>query len=137
MGEEQPSLGQLIWLVRRELEWAYGVDADHPLRFEVGTVELDVTVEATRMTTGGGGLDLKVLGVGASGDVSRESGRGITSQVHVVLTPRDTRRGGGKFEVSAVDTEPPPRRAEASQLAQGASEGAGWRARDTEPAPGS
>lgn len=56
--EEQPSLGQLIWLVRRELEWAYEVDRDHPLRFEVGPVELEVTVGAGRATTGGGGLDL-------------------------------------------------------------------------------
>jgi Trypsin-co-occurring domain 2 len=71
MGEEQPSLGQLIWLVRRELEWAYGVDVKNPLRFEVGSVELDVTVEATKTTKGGGGLDLKVMGVGASGDLSR------------------------------------------------------------------
>jgi Trypsin-co-occurring domain 2 len=72
MGEEQPSLGQLIWLVRRELEWAYGVDAKNPLRFAVGSVELDVTVEATKITKGGAGLDLKVMGVGASGDLSRE-----------------------------------------------------------------
>lgn len=41
-------------LVRRELEWAYEVDKDHPLRFDVGPVELDVTVEATRATNGGG-----------------------------------------------------------------------------------
>ena len=40
--EQQPSLGQLIWLVRRELEWAYAADADQPLRFEVGPVELDL-----------------------------------------------------------------------------------------------
>jgi len=114
--EERPSLGQLIWLVRRELEWAYGVDADQPLRFEVGTVELDVTVEATRTTTGGGGLDLKVLGVGASGELSRENAQATTSQVHLVLSPRDIRRSGGKFEVSARDTEPPPRRAEAIDI---------------------
>jgi hypothetical protein len=50
--DEQPSLGQLIWLVRRELEWAHAVDADHPLRFDVGTVELNVDVEAKRATEG-------------------------------------------------------------------------------------
>jgi hypothetical protein len=31
--------------------------------------------------------------------------------VHVVLTPKDTATGR-KLEVSALDTEPPPRRAE-------------------------
>jgi hypothetical protein len=139
MGEEQPSLGQLIWLVRRELEWAYGVDAKNPLRFEVGPVELDVTVEATKTNKGGGGLDLKVMGVGASGDLSREGVRGTTSRVHVVLTPRDTRRAGGKYEISAVDTEPPPRRAEVTgeqHATSGSSSGRAMGARDTEPPPG-
>ncbi len=141
--DEQPSLGQLIWLVRRELEWAYAADADHPLRFEVGTVELDVTVEATRATTGGGGLDLKVLGVGASGDLSRESTRGTTSNVHVMLTPVDTREGSRRYQISARDTEPPPRRAvvadeiatERDRSSETDATGAGqrWAARDTEP----
>ena len=112
VSEEQPSLGQLIWLVRRELEWAYAADADNPLRFDVGPVELETTVEATRATTGGGGLDLKVLGVGASGELSRESTRGTTSRVHVTLTPVDTRTGSRKYQISARDTEPPPRRAD-------------------------
>lgn len=145
--EEQPSLGQLIWLVRRELEWAYGADVDHPLRFEVGAVELDVRVEATRATTGGGGLDLKVLGVGASGDLSRESMRGTTSNVHVTLTPVDTRTGSRRYEISARDTEPPPRRADAvgdtaaesarSLEPDATGDGQGWAARDTEPSPSS
>jgi Trypsin-co-occurring domain 2 len=139
MSEEQPSLGQLIWLVRRELEWAYAVDAKNPLRFEVGPVELDVTVEATNTTKGGGGLDLKVMGVGASGDLSREGARGTTTRVHVVLTPRDTRRAGGKYVISAVDTEPPPRRAEVTGeplMSSGPGSEGGLGARDTEPPPG-
>lgn len=145
MKEEQPSLGQLIWLVRRELEWAYEVDRNHPLRFEVGTVEVDVTVEATRSTTGGGGLDLKVLGVGVSGDLSREGTRGNTSNVHLTLTPVDTRTGSRKYEISARDTEPPPRRAGAVDDMAAESvrapepdvmgEGHGRAARDTEPPP--
>jgi hypothetical protein len=140
MGEEQPSLGQPIWLVRRELEWAYGVDAKNPLRFEVGSVELDVTVEATKTTTGGVGLDLKVLGVGASADGSRDSTRGTTSQVHVVLTPWDTRRPDGKYVISAVDTEPPPRRTEAAgepPVSSGPDSERALGARDTELPPGS
>jgi hypothetical protein len=140
MGEEQPSLGQLIWVVRRELEWACGVDAKNPLRFEVGPVELDVTVEASKTTKGGGGLDLKVLGVGASGDLSREGARGTTSRVHVVLTPHDTRRAGGKYVISAVDTEPPPRRSEVTgevPVSSGSGSGRAMGARDTELPPGS
>ena len=142
MSDEQPRLGQLIWLVRRELEWAHGVDADHPLRFDVGSVELDVAVEVSRVTSGGGGLDLKVLGVGASGDLSQERSRGSTSTVHVVLTPRDTRSGDGKLDVSALDVEPPPRRAETKEPGDvrpeslGAAEAQNLAgAMDTEPPP--
>jgi hypothetical protein len=145
--EEQPSLGQLIWLVRRELEWVHQADRDHPLRFDVGTVEVDVIVEVTRATTGGGGLDLKVLSVGASGNLSGESRRGTTSNVHVTLTPVDTRTGSRRYEISARDTEPPSRQADA--VGEKAAEsvrssepgttggGRGWVATDTEPSPGS
>ena len=110
--DEQPSLGQLIWLVRRELEWAQQVDADRPLRFEVEKVEMDVGVEITRATTGNGGLDLKVLGVGVSVGGSLASTTGSTSTVHLVLAPRDVRSGDHRLTVSGLDTEPPPRRAE-------------------------
>ena len=112
MADEQPSLGQLIWLVRRELEWARQVDEDEPLKFDVSSVELDVVVEATRSTTGGGGLDLKVFGVGGRADLSHESGHQASSTVHVVLKPSDTRVDGGTLQISAADTEPPTRRAD-------------------------
>ena len=145
--DEQPSLGQLIWLVRRELEWAYAVDRDQPLRFDVGSVELDVTVEATRSTTGAGGLDLKVVGVGASGKLSRENTRGTTSNVHVTMTPVDTRTGSRRYQISAVDTEPPPRRADSGSEPGAAltpplersttSRSEGWAGMDTEPSASS
>jgi Trypsin-co-occurring domain 2 len=106
-GEQKDlSLGQLIWVVRRELEWARQVDENHPLRFDVGSVELDVEVEIGRTTSGKGGLSAMVVGVGGTADISRETLRGATTKVHLVLTPRDT--AGGKFDVSAHDTEPPP-----------------------------
>lgn len=114
MGEEQPSLGQLIWSVRRELEWARQIDAEHPLRFEVGSVELDVVVEATRTSAGEGGLDLKVMGVGGSAGGSHERSRGATTTVHVVLTPQDSRFNSGRYQISGNDVEPPPRRAEST-----------------------
>jgi hypothetical protein len=120
MADEQPSLGQLIWLVRRELEWARQIDEDQPLRFDVGTVELDVDVEVTKTTSGGGGLDLTIMGVGGKADLSRESGRTGGTTVHVVLTPSDSRTSSGKYQVSALDTEPPPRRTLATDEADGA-----------------
>ena len=114
MPNDQPSLGQLIWLVRRELEWARQVDEDQPLRFDVGRVELDVAVDVTKTTSGGGGLDLTIMGVGGKADLSRESGGTSGTTVHVVLTPSDSRASSGKYQVSALDTEPPPRRASAA-----------------------
>ena len=120
MADEQPTLGQLIWLVRRELEWARQIDEDQPLRFDVGPVELDLAVEVTKTTSGGGGLDLTIMGVGAKGDLSRESGRSSGTTVHVVLTPTDSRDSSGKYQVSALDTEPPPRRTAPPREADGA-----------------
>jgi hypothetical protein len=109
--DDQPSLGQFIWLVRRELQWAQEVDRDQPLRFDVDSVELDLAVEATTTKKGGGGLDLKVLGVGLSAGGGAEAARQQTNTIHVVLSASDT--GGKKWQVSAEDREPPVRRAEA------------------------
>jgi hypothetical protein len=110
----------MIWLVRRELEWAREVDADSPLRFQVDAVELDVAVEASRTTTGNGGLDLKVLGWGISGEATHEITKGTATTVHVVLTPQNSQSSSGRYIISGRDTEPPPRRAESSEgLSQG------------------
>jgi hypothetical protein len=76
-------------------------------------VELDVNVEVTK-TISGGGLDLTIMRVGGKADLSRESGRASGTTVHVVLTPSDSRTPSGKYQVSALDTEPPPRRASAT-----------------------
>lgn len=143
MSEEPLSLGQLIWLVRRELEWAHAVDADHPLRFDVDSIELDVAVEAGHSVVGKAGLEIKVMSIGGGGDVSRENKKGSTTNIHVVLTPRDLNSSTGRFNVSAMDTEPPPRWPDAlhdTPTALGAEEtlsvnGAPLSATDTEPVP--
>ena len=108
---DQPSLGQFIWLVRRELQWAQEVDRDQPLRFDVDSVALDLVVEATKTKKGGGGLDLKVLGVGLSAGGGAEAARQQTNTIHLVLSASDL--AGQKWQVSAEDREPPVRRAEA------------------------
>jgi hypothetical protein len=102
--DEQPSLGELIRAVRQELEYARTADADNPLRFDVGPVELDVEVEVSKTWHGDGGFDVKVL----KADLSRDSVHGATSRVHVVLTPYDLRTQDGRYTVRARDTEPPP-----------------------------
>ena len=107
--EEQPSLGQLIYSVRRELEWVRAVDSGGPLLFDVGIVELDVDVEVSRAAKGELGLDVKIVKAGGA----RERTTGMTSKVHVVLSPRDLRTGDGRYTVTGTDTEPPPRPDEA------------------------
>ena len=109
--DDQPSLGQFIWLVRRELQWEQEVDRDQPLRFNVESVELDLVVDATRTTGGGGGLDLKVFGVGLSAKADVGGTRQLSNTVHIVLSATDM--GGNKWQVGAEDREPPPRRAAA------------------------
>ncbi len=76
--DEQPSLGELIRAVRQELEYARTADADNPLRFDVGPVELDVEArEVSKTWHGDGGFDVKVLKAG----LSRDSAHGATSRV--------------------------------------------------------
>jgi hypothetical protein len=111
VNDDQPSLGQFIWLVRRELQWAQEVDRDEPLRFNVESVELDLVVDATRTKEGGGGLDLKVFGVGLSAKADVVGTRQLSNTVHIVLSASET--GGKKWQVGAEDREPPPRRAAA------------------------
>src|ERR1700682_3714341 len=104
--DDQPSLGQFIWLVRRELQWAQEVDRDQPLRFDVDSVALDLVVDATTTKKGHGGLDLKVMGVGLSAGGGAEAARQQANTIHVVLSASDT--GGKKWQVGAEDREPPP-----------------------------
>jgi hypothetical protein len=74
-------------------------------------VELQASLEVSRTRGAGGGLDLTVFGVGAKGELSGDRSRGTAATVKVTLTPSD-RRSGGKYQISAVDVEPPPRRAD-------------------------
>lgn len=107
--DKHPSLSQLIWLVRRELEWAHQLDKEHPLRFDVGTVEIETTVEIARSSTGRGGLNLTLFGVGGTAGADRTAGNKSTSIVRVSLAPRSGGGSDGRFDVSAIDLEPPPR----------------------------
>lgn len=109
--DEQPSLGQFIWMVRQELQWAHEAGHDQPLRFDVESVALDLVVDTGKSGERGGGLDLKVLGVGLAGHADVERSRHDGTTVHVVLTARDA--SGRKLQVGATDREPPVRRAEA------------------------
>jgi hypothetical protein len=100
--EDAPRLGEMIYQLRRELEWARRVDKDHPIRLEVGTIELDVTLSVSRTTGVNGGVVLKVLSIGGK----KESIEGETTRLHLLLTPHDRdARPGDRFDVGAKDVE--------------------------------
>ncbi len=82
-------LSDLIRDLRSELQKARTAGAGEPLRFEVGPVELDLTIAVTQ--EGGGGAKVKfwVVELGGDGKVSRES----TQRVKLTLQPKDAATG--------------------------------------------
>ena len=105
MSDEGLNLSDVISLARKELQAAHDRDLDQDLTFDVQSVTLNVAIQVTRRRSGRAGLDLKVLGVGVSGEGGDEGTRGTESQISVVLTPNY--QGTGRYSVSAADTEEP------------------------------
>lgn len=101
------TLSQLIWAIRQDLHSAQTSAAGDPFRFGVDKIEVDVTLEAMTSTDAAGGLNLKVLGVGADGKLQRSSANTSTAGVRVTISPRDARVQNGRLEVGAIDTEIP------------------------------
>jgi hypothetical protein len=101
MSDDAITLGELIMQLRQELDAAQRDDPVHPIRFQVGPIELETTLSVTRAQAGKAGLVLKVLSLGGE----RSKGNTNTTRVHLVLTPTDLRSAGGDLTVSAEDTE--------------------------------
>jgi hypothetical protein len=101
-GDAPATLGELIMQLRRELDAAQRDDPDHPIRFGVGPIGLETTLEVTRARKGNVGLVLRVLSLGGE----KSSGDTATTRVKLVLTPSDRRAPGGDLRVGAKDSEP-------------------------------
>lgn len=82
-------LAESIGSLRRELAEAIAAGADEDLQFEVGEIELELTVTAERSREGSGGVQFWV--VNASGGLATSSA--TTHTVKIPLTPRP--KGGG------------------------------------------
>jgi hypothetical protein len=82
-------LSDLIRDLRSELQKARASGAGEPLRFEVGPVELDLTVAVTREGGGGAKVRFWVVELGGDAKVSRES----TQHVKLTLKPKDAATG--------------------------------------------
>ncbi|MFE9426625.1 trypco2 family protein [Kitasatospora sp. NPDC006697] len=91
MSEEYPEveLAEAVEAVRRQLAQAAERAAGERLQFEVGTVELEFSVELRRERQGGGGVRAWVLSVGAEASQARTRAHRVT----VSLTPVDTATG--------------------------------------------
>jgi hypothetical protein len=88
-------LSEMIEALRVELAVATENGDGKALRFEVGPVELEVEVAASRRTSGNGGVEFWVLKAGA------EHGREdvVTHRIKVTLQPK-LADGGGVVEVA-------------------------------------
>jgi hypothetical protein len=96
-------LAEAIGELRRELESALTSAAEPRIRFELGPVELEFTVDFKN--TGGvdGGIRWGVVSFGAKGEHAAQHG----NRLKLVLQPKDTTTGR-KAEVTASRPELPP-----------------------------
>ena len=82
-------LSAAVRAVRRELLAAAQEGAGEPLRFEVGPIQMEFTVELTAEAGVSGGVRAWVLNAGAEARATR----GSTHRVSFTLTPKDAATG--------------------------------------------
>ncbi|WP_034089029.1 trypco2 family protein [Streptacidiphilus albus] len=92
-------LSAAVRAIRRELAAAAADGEGEPVRFEVGPIQLDLTVELTRETGAKGGVRAWVVEAGADTRATRNS----THHLSFTLTPRSAATGG---PVEIADPEP-------------------------------
>jgi hypothetical protein len=80
-------LASVVRQLRQELNEALADSEGERLRFELGPVELALTVTVGREATPGAKIRFWVVEAGADAKISRES----LQEIKLVLTPRDTK----------------------------------------------
>lgn len=91
-------LAETIRALRVELTEAMESGRDESLRFELGAVELNVTLAITRETTGDAGVRFGVVSFGAKGNTADE----VTHQLSLSLSPV-TIDGDGQARAARVN----------------------------------
>ncbi|WP_328908057.1 hypothetical protein OG230_00200 [Streptomyces sp. NBC_00234] len=76
-------LAETIQALRAELTAAMGSGRDEALQFELGAVELNVTLAITREATGDAGVRFGVVSFGTKGQIGDQA----THQLSLSLTP--------------------------------------------------
>lgn len=105
--EMEIPLMETIQQLRNELAVAVYEGKDHPLRFHVESIELELQVKASRESTGkaGGKAEVKFWVVNATAEAGGEHKRG-SENVHTVklkLLPIQTDADGSKKQVLVGD----------------------------------
>jgi hypothetical protein len=100
------TLAQAVEGIRAELSEAMAAGERELLRFDVGEVELEFTVEIRRDLQAKTGVRVWVVELGGSGGLSR----GSTQRVKVTLNPVDIATGRSPRIADQVAAPPPRRR---------------------------
>jgi hypothetical protein len=92
-------LASLVRQLRAELTEALADGAGERLRFELGPVELTLTVTVGREATPGARIRFWVVEAGADAKVSREA----IQEIKLSLTPKDMANPGGRPLISGPE----------------------------------
>jgi len=98
MGGTVIELSEMISELRRELNHAIEAGHDEPLRFELGPVEVEVTVGLDSKGTAGAKVRFWVVELGGDGEVARSS----LQRIKLTLQPR-LAGSSGRPEVAGAD----------------------------------
>ncbi|MEV7275459.1 trypco2 family protein [Streptomyces sp. NPDC093111] len=93
MADEWLDLADAVGLLREQLAAAQRAADGSDVRFRVGEVTIELAVQLTRTTGGGGSLRFGVLGA----DGKREHADATTHRLNITLHPRG--RTGGDLEI--------------------------------------
>jgi hypothetical protein len=99
------TLAQAIGGIRAELTEAMASATDEQLRFDVGDVELEFTVDVRHDRKAQGGVRVWVAELGGGGGTSR----GSANRLKVTLHPVDTATGRDPRVADHLDALPPRR----------------------------
>ena len=90
---EKIELSAAVRAIREELTQAAADGAGEAVRFEVGPIEMEFTVELTREASAKGGVRAWVM----TAEAEAKAARGTTHRVTFTLTPKDAT--GGSIDI--------------------------------------
>jgi hypothetical protein len=96
-------LSDAVDALRRELTAARQSGQGQPTLFEVGPVEIELSVVVKKSGSGRAGVNIGVVTIGGGGGLAREQ----THRVKITLTPKDRSTGSAPI-INDVVSELPP-----------------------------